>query len=234
MRVWPEGNFPKAVALNEHGQRGDADVLSPNTLDSNNFSLNTSSDCRRRGGDATGRWMISDRALLEQIAAGDQRAMKTLFARYRDRAFRFIMRLTKDEDIAEETLFETFFEVWRSAPRFEGRSTFSTWLLAIARHKALSALGRPPSIALDEEMAANIPDHGCDPERALQAHDLSEILRCCLARLSVKHTEVIDLVYYHERTIAEAAQILRLPESTVKTRMFYARQKLAGLVRAKL
>jgi RNA polymerase sigma-70 factor (ECF subfamily) len=220
--------------LDEHGQRGETDVLSPNALDSNNLSLNNSSACRRRGGDASGRWMISDRALLTRIAEGDQRAMKTLFVRYRDQAFRFIMRLTKNEDIAEEALFETFFEVWRSAARFEGRSTFSTWLLAIARHKALSALGRPPSIALDEKMAANIPDHGCDPERALQAQDLSEVLRCCLARLSVKHTEVIDLVYYHEKTIAEAAQILRLPEATVKTRMFYARQKLAGLVRAKL
>jgi RNA polymerase sigma-70 factor (ECF subfamily) len=51
-----------------------------------------------------------------------------------------------------------------------------------------------------------------------------------LASLSPKHTEIIDLVYYHEKTVAETAAILQVPEATVKTRMFYARRKLAELV----
>jgi RNA polymerase sigma-70 factor (ECF subfamily) len=186
----------------------------------------------------------SDRALLEQIAAGDQSAMRTLFTRHRDQAFRFIRRLTKDDDLAEDVLIETFFEVWRSAERFEGRSAFVTWLLAIARHKALSAMARSPSQSpsreprdsreVEEQAAAEIPDLADDPERMLQAKDLSAALRGCLMRLSTKHTEVIDLVYYHDKSVTETAQILRLPEATVKTRMFYARRKLGKLVRARL
>lgn len=176
----------------------------------------------------------SDLALLHRVADGDQLAMRALFVRYRDRAFRFILRLSKNEALAEDILIETFFEVWRSASRFEGRSAFSTWLLAIARNKALTALGRPATVELDEEMAAAIADPADDQELVLQNKDQGEALRRSIAKLSAKHTEVIDLVYYHEKTIAEAAQILRLPEASVKTRMFYARRKLATLVCAEL
>jgi RNA polymerase sigma-70 factor, ECF subfamily len=175
-----------------------------------------------------------DDVLLQRITAGDQLAMKALFVRHRDRVFRFILRLVKDEDVAEEALIETFFEVWRSADRFERRSTFATWLLAIARHKALSAIGRATSVGIEDEVITAIPDLSEDPEAALQAKDLNGILQGCVSRLSAKHTEIIDLVYYHEKTIAEAARALRLPEATVKTRMFYARRKLADLVSAKL
>jgi RNA polymerase sigma-70 factor (ECF subfamily) len=49
--------------------------------------------------------------------------------------------------------------------------------------------------------------------------------------LSVDHREIIDLIYYHDKSVAEAAEILGIPENTVKTRMFYARKKLAELMR---
>lgn len=174
----------------------------------------------------------SDHALLQRIAKGDQTAMGALFARHRDQAFRFIMRLTKDEALAEDILIDSFFEVWRRASRFEGRSTFSTWLLAIARNKAITALGGRNTVELEDKWASNIPDPADDPELALQGKDLGEALRRCLARLSPKHTEIIDLVYYHEKTVGEVAGILQVPEATVKTRMFYARRKLAELVHA--
>ncbi|HLH95596.1 MAG TPA: sigma-70 family RNA polymerase sigma factor [Xanthobacteraceae bacterium] len=178
--------------------------------------------------------VLQDTILLKRTAAGDQLAMKALFVRHRDRVFRFVLRLVNNEDLAEEILIETFFEVWRSAKRFEERSTFSTWLLAIARHKALTALGRLTSVELDDQMIADMPDLADDPEMALHAKSLNEVVRDCLRKLSAKHTEVIDLVYYHGKTITETAQILRVPEATVKTRMFYARQKLAHLVCARL
>lgn len=174
----------------------------------------------------------SDHVLLRRIADGDQLAMRILFVRHRDQAFRFILRLTRDEALAEDILIDSFFEVWRSADRFEGRSAFSTWLLAIARNKALSALERRHTVQLEDDWAASIPDPADDPELVLQDKNLGDVLRRCLASLSSKHTEIIDLVYYHEKTIAEAAAILRVPEATVKTRMFYARRRLAQLVGA--
>ena len=204
-------------------------MLSPNQL-AIPVAGRDASIALRAGNLSAGRNPGSDHALLQRIAEGDQLAMRDLFARHRDHAFRFILRLIKNEALAEDILIDAFFEVWQYASRFEGRSTFSTWLLAIARNKALTALGRPSTINLEDRWASTIPDPADDPELVLQGKDLGETLRRCLAGLSAKHTEVIDLVYYHEKTVAEVAAILQLPEATVKTRMFYARRKLAQLV----
>ena len=85
---------------------------------------------------------------------------------------------------------------------------------------------------MDEEAAAAIEDPSDDPEIALQKKDKGEILRKCLTALSPDHREIIDLVYYHEKSIEEVAEVLKIPENTVKTRMFYARKKLAELLKA--
>ena len=116
--------------------------------------------------------------------------------------------------------------------RVEGRSAVSTWLLAIARFKALSALRRRTDEELDEDAAAAIEDPSDDPEISLQKKDKGDILRKCLTALSADHKEIIDLVYYHEKSIEEVAEVLKIPENTVKTRMFYARKKLAELLKA--
>jgi RNA polymerase sigma-70 factor, ECF subfamily len=85
---------------------------------------------------------------------------------------------------------------------------------------------------LDEKIEATIADPANDPEVALQEKDRAEVLRPALTRLSPQHREVIDLVYYHEKSVDEVAHILDVPPATVKTRMFYARKKLAELVNA--
>jgi RNA polymerase sigma factor (sigma-70 family) len=81
-----------------------------------------------------------DEELITRIARGDRLAMQVLFARHNLRVFRFVVRLVKDEGIAEDMIGEVFLDVWRQAGRFEARSSVSTWLLSIARFKALSAL----------------------------------------------------------------------------------------------
>ncbi len=112
------------------------------------------------------------------------------------------------------------------------RSAVSTWLLAIARYKALSARRRPRDAELDDAAAGRVVDPADTPEVALQRKDDSDMLGRCLAQLSPEHCEVIDLVYYHEKSVAEVAAVVGIPEATVKTRMFYARKKLAQLVQA--
>jgi RNA polymerase sigma-70 factor, ECF subfamily len=174
----------------------------------------------------------SDEVLIGRIASGDRLAMQVLYARHHVRVYRFVLRLVSDPTTAEELISEVFLDVWRQANRFEGRSAVSTWLLAIARFKALSALRRRTDEELDEEAAAAIEDPSDDPEVSLQKKDKGEILRKCLTALSPDHREIIDLVYYHEKSIEEVAEVLKIPENTVKTRMFYARKKLAELLKA--
>ena len=158
--------------------------------------------------------------------------MQVLFARHHVRVFRFVLRLVRNEAAAEDLISEVFLDVWRQATRFEGRAAVSTWLLAIARFKALSALRRKPEQELDEETAEAIEDTADTPDIALEKKDKSAIIRKCLTSLSAEHREIIDLVYYHEKSIEEVAEIVGIPENTVKTRMFYARKKLAELLKA--
>jgi len=77
-----------------------------------------------------------------------------------------------------------------------------------------------------------IEDASDTPEVSLQKKDKGAVLRNCLEQLSREHREVIDLVYYHEKSVEEVAEIVGIPEATVKTRMFYARKKLSELLKA--
>jgi RNA polymerase sigma-70 factor (ECF subfamily) len=158
--------------------------------------------------------------------------MQVLFARHHVRVYRFVLRLVRSEATAEDLISEVFLDVWRQAAKFEGRAAVSTWLLAIARFKALSALRRKPEQELDEETAEAIEDTSDTPEVALEKKDKSVAIRKCLDSLSAEHKEIIDLVYYHEKSVEEVAEIVGIPEATVKTRMFYARKKLAELLKA--
>ena len=174
----------------------------------------------------------SDEVLIGRIAKGDRLAMQVLFARHHVRVYRFVLRLVGNPSVAEDLISDVFLDVWRQADRFEGRSAVSTWMLAIARFKALSALRKRPDEELDEETAEAIEDTSDNPEVALEKKDKSAVLRQCLEKLSPEHREIIDLVYYHEKSVEEVAEIVKIPENTVKTRMFYARKKLAELLQA--
>jgi RNA polymerase sigma-70 factor, ECF subfamily len=173
----------------------------------------------------------SDEVLIGRVANGDRLAMQVLFARHHVRVYRFVLRIVRNEATAEDLISEVFLEVWRQAGKFEGRSAVSTWMLSIARFKALSVLRRRPEQELDEETAGAIEDHADDPEVALAKKDKGAVLRQCLSNLSVEHREIIDLVYYHEKSVEEVAGIVGIPEATVKTRMFYARKKLSELLK---
>ncbi len=174
----------------------------------------------------------SDEDLLQRIAAGDRLAMRVLFSRHQLRIHRFVLRMVRDEAVAEDAVSDTFLDVWRQAGDFAGKSQVSTWLMSIARFKALSALRRRRDVGLDEEWAAGIEDEADTPEVISQKLDKGAAIRLCMDRLSAEHREVIDLVYYHETSVEEVAEIVGIPEGTVKTRLFHARKKLAELLKA--
>ena len=174
----------------------------------------------------------SDDMLVARIGEGDRLAMQTLFARHRTPVYRWLLRFVGNETLAEDLVSDVFLDVWRQASRFEGRSSVSTWLMAIARFKALSARRRRTDAELDESVESTVADTTDDPAVVLEKKNRDETLRAALTRLSAEHKEIIDLVYYHEKSVDECAQIIGVPSGTVKTRMFYARRKLAELVQA--
>jgi RNA polymerase sigma-70 factor, ECF subfamily len=175
----------------------------------------------------------SDETLVARIAGRDKRALQQLYARHHVRIYRFALRFLNDEAAAEDTVSEVFIDVWRQAERFEGRSQVTTWLLAIARNKALSLLRRRSSEELDDEVAEFIEDPSDNPEAAMLKSQRASLLQDCLTQLSPAHREIVDLVYYHEKSVEEVAEIISVPTNTVKTRMFYARKRIGELMAAK-
>src|ERR1700689_1870856 len=172
----------------------------------------------------------SDEVLIVKIAQGDRLAMEVLFARYRVRIYRFVLRMVRNEATAEDLNSDVFLDVWRQAGTFEGRSAVSTWIFSIARFKALTVLQRRPEEELDDEKGGAIADQADDPEIALAKKDKAAVLRACLLKLSAEHREIVNLVYYQHKSVEDVAGIVGIPEATVKTRMFYARKKLSELL----
>jgi len=173
----------------------------------------------------------SDDMLLESIADGNRTSMHILYCRHNVRVYRFILRIVRDATTAEDLVSQVFLDVWRTAGQFQGRSQVSTWLLSIARFKALTAMRQRRFEDIDQEDVRQIPDDCDTPETSLDRSDTSAILRACVQKLSPAHREIINLVYYHEKSVEEVGQIIGIPQSTVKTRMFYARKQLADLLK---
>jgi RNA polymerase sigma-70 factor, ECF subfamily len=176
--------------------------------------------------------MESDGRLIARLKDGDGQALQALYARHNVKIYRFVLRLIRDEGAAEDVVSEVFIDLWRNPAAFEGRSEASTWLMAIARNKAWSLLRKRKEAEIDEGSLEAIADESDDPEVEMQKKTKAELLRACLAKLSAEHREVIDLVYYHEKSIEDVAAIIGIPEGTVKTRMFHARKKLSDIARA--
>jgi RNA polymerase sigma-70 factor (ECF subfamily) len=158
--------------------------------------------------------------------------MQVLFQRHNVRVYRFVLRLVDNAALAEEIVGDVFLNVWQHAASFQSRCEVTTWLLTIARHKAISLLRRRSEAPLTDDVAETAADPGADAATLIEREERHRLIRACLAQLSPLHREVIDLVYYHEKSVEEVARIVGAPIGTVKTRMFYARHHLARLMTA--
>ena len=174
----------------------------------------------------------TDRALVDRVAKGDRAAVRLLFMRHHARVYRFVARQTGSEMMADDIANEVFLELWKQAPGFEGRSEVSTWLLGIARFKALSSLRKKKEEWIDDDDAAEIADGADTPEVVTMKEDKAAALRRMINALPEEHRTVIDLAYYHGQSVTEIGEVLGIPVATVKTRMFYARKKLGEALKA--
>jgi RNA polymerase sigma-70 factor (ECF subfamily) len=214
----------QVVSANPH--EGEIDMYPSETV-----AIDEAAACARLAPLPTARGDMPDATLIARIATGDRVAMHALFARHKTRVYRFILRLVGDTASADDLTSEVFLAVWRHAHKFRGRAAASTWLLAIARFKALSELRRrrDTAPALEQPDAS---DPAADPEASWADKHRGAMLRKCLGALSPEHRAIVDLVYYHEKSVQEVAAIVGIPCATVKTRMFYARKKLTALLAA--
>jgi len=172
--------------------------------------------------------------LLERIARQDEAAFRELYKAFSRRVFAYVLNMVKDHGRAEEILVDTMYEVWKNPARFRGDAQFSTWLIGIARNKALMAFRsrRPDELHDDlDDIAETAPADTPDGFAELAAKQRSEGVQVCMGKLSDEHRECMHLVFFEGLSIAEIAEIQGCPENTVKTRLFHARQKIKNCLR---
>lgn len=178
--------------------------------------------------------VLEDTRLLEQIAKGDRKAFEQLYKKYQPRLINFCARqLNNDVSIAADMADEAMIEVWRSAGSFSGRSTPSTWIHSIARFRLIGYLRKNKEVLLDNDSGKfDLEDTSLSPDEEMMLDDRDELILYTLGKLSDKHKEIIELVYFRELSIKDISTMLNISENTVKTRMFYARKHLKTLLKS--
>lgn len=174
-----------------------------------------------------------DRQLIARVAAQDRAAFQALYFAYHKRLSRFLMRVCRRRELAEEIINDTMFAVWQKAGDFRGEAQVSTWILGIAYRQALKALrrsaGRLPllSVNVGDTSLRELSDDAGAAQR-----ELREWLECGLASLPPAQRMVIELAYFLGHSCEEIATITDCPVNTVKTRLFHARERLRACLPA--
>ncbi len=172
-----------------------------------------------------------DTILLERISEGDRDAFEELYRSYQPRLIKFCSRILKnDVALAADIVDEAMIEVWKSADSFAGRSQPSTWIHSIARYRLIGYLRKNKELLQSNDSTwDNFEDGALLPDESVILEERNTRIVHSLKKLSSKHREVIELVYFKECSIRNTALMLSISENTVKTRLFYARSKLKGI-----
>ncbi len=185
-----------------------------------------------------------DQILVERVLERDARAFETLFEQYGEMIRRHLARITRDDAAAQDLIQEVFFRVWTRAEQWDGRGSFKAWLYRIATNLALNHLRsvkrrreQPLDIqnALvddDDDEENTVPSWMVDasalgPDVALELAERRERLDRLIGRLPDDKREVFRLVHEMELSMRDVADELGIPEGTVKSRLYYAKKRLA-------
>ncbi len=166
--------------------------------------------------------------LMEQVAARDEAALATLYKRMSRMIYAFSLRRLHAPEAAEEVVVETMYEVWKGAVRFGGRSMVSTWILGIARHKAIDKLrsrGMEHFEPLGDEADA-VADSSPSVFDEIASRQRAAQVALCMESLPDEQRECLHMVFYEDAKLADIAAVQDCPENTVKTRLFHARRKM--------
>jgi RNA polymerase sigma-70 factor (ECF subfamily) len=170
---------------------------------------------------------VTDRDLLDKVAAGDREALRELYSIYHRQLAGFLLRFTRRRDLVEEVINDTLYVVWCKAGQFRGDSRLSTWIMGIAYRCALRSLRRR-----GHQLFAAVPieNESLPAADELAAAETGEWIACAMQQLPTDQRLTLELAYGHGYSCEEIAEIMDCPVNTVKTRMFHARGKLRTLL----
>jgi RNA polymerase sigma-70 factor (ECF subfamily) len=182
-------------------------------------------------GGAPAEGEAEERELIRLAQDGDPNAFRRLVERHGTRAYALALRIVRSASDAEEVAQDALVRAWRSLPRFRGDSKFSSWLYRIVVRRAFDRAavlkgrrGREVSAEGIESLAAEGAAEGASPDP--EARERAARLERLVAGLPEVPRTVVTLYYYQDRSVAEVARILGMPENTVKTHLSRARAAL--------
>lgn len=187
----------------------------------------------------------ADALLVERVKRGDQRAFEMLVVKYQRRIERLIGRMVRDTDLVHDIAQESFIRAYRALPQFRGESAFYTWLYRIAVNtakKALMDLKRDPLVT--ESALASRDDEGDEtsrvenelsdgetPDALLASREIAQAVNEAVAALSEDLRQAITLREIEGLSYEEIADVMNCPIGTVRSRIFRAREAIAGRLR---
>lgn len=171
-----------------------------------------------------------DWTLMRSMADGDVRALNEVYARYGPMLLGFLNARLPSRQLAEEVLQDVMLAVWDNAKKFEARSKVKTWLLVIARNRAINATRRKKLSLIDISQVFDLKSDDTGPMESVVRHEMQDKVRDAIHKLPEGQREVLVLVFYHQLTGPEVAEVLDISEGTVKSRLHRAKENLKGLL----
>ncbi len=172
-----------------------------------------------------------EQRLMARIAAGDQEAFRALYERYVDLVYSMALKVMRDPAAAEDVVQDVFLRIWQRADRFDAsRGRLATWLLSVARNRAIDLLRRDKR----QRTVANALDEARD-DSALVAHWYAErdaFVHLSLDILPPEQRQCIELAFFYGLSHNDIAEMLQLPLGTVKSRIRLGMQKLQAALQA--
>jgi RNA polymerase sigma-70 factor, ECF subfamily len=168
--------------------------------------------------------------LIHRSQAGDTDAFGELVTKYRAKIYTMLYGMVRNENDAWDLAQESFLQAWRSIHKFEGRSSFYTWLYRLTLNLAIDSLrrkGRCVEVELDAAIPCFLPSPGANYERA----EIRAMVYAALAQLTPEHRAVIVLKEIEDLQYQEIAEILNVSVGTIMSRLFYGRKKLQSILR---
>ena len=171
--------------------------------------------------------LLQEKRLVEQVAGGDSTAFRQLYDLSYGKVSRYVQKVVRDASLVDDILVQTYTVAWQRSVAFKGSGRITTWLIGIARNIMFREFKKiKKCVPFEEEYSA------ADTESQFQVEvkSTNAALKAALQSLKVKHREILELVFYQEFSYAEVEELIGIPVSTVKTRVFYAKQALKDVL----
>ncbi|MGC9520424.1 MAG: RNA polymerase sigma factor [Anaerolineae bacterium] len=175
---------------------------------------------------------VEESELIRQLQRGDIASLGKLFELHKTLVFRTSLAITRDERMAEDVLQDCFVRLYRYADSVDVERPLKPWLYRVTVNLSYDRLAARRARPLEDisgwlsELASTLPT----PDRRVEDQETSRMVREVVAELPPPHRAVIVLYYMEDLAVEEIAQVLELPEGTVKSRLHYARERLRGML----